>query len=78
MMIDDVKIALGITGIALDNTLTQYINEVVDFLKESGVKDEYITSGIVARGVADLWNYGGNEGKLSQYFMQRATQLSLK
>ena len=77
-MIDDVKNALGITGNALDNTLTQYINEVVDFLKESGVKDEYITSGIVARGVADLWNYGGNEGKLSQYFMQRATQLSLK
>jgi hypothetical protein len=37
-----------------------------------------ITKGIVARGVADLWNYGGAEGVLSEYFMQRAAQLSYK
>lgn len=77
-MLEKVKYALGITGTALDNTIQQYINEVMDFLEEAGVKEENITSGIVARGVADLWNYGGNEGKLSEYFMQRATQLSLK
>jgi len=77
-MLENVKYALGITGTALDNTLTQYINEVESFLTESGVKAENITAGIVARGVADLWNYGGNEGKLSPYFIQRATQLALK
>lgn len=77
-MLDQVKIALGITGINLDNTLQQYINEVIAFLVDAGVNESNITSGIVARGVADLWNYGGNEGKLSEYFMQRAAQLALK
>jgi len=32
----------------------------------------------VARGVADLWSYGAGGGKLSEYFMQRAIQLSYK
>lgn len=77
-MLTDVKQALGITGDNLDNTIQQYINEVIAFLVDAGVKESNITSGIVTRGVADLWNYGGNEGKLSEYFMQRASQLSLK
>ena len=73
----DVKNALGITGTYQDNTLTVYINEVVAFLVGAGVAESNITSGIVARGVADLWNYGSGDGKLSEYFMQRAAQLSL-
>ena len=76
MMLADVKAALGITGEYQDATLQQYINEVTAFLVDSGVPNEKITPGIVARGVADLWNYGGAEGKLSPYFLQRATQLS--
>lgn len=75
-MLEDVKKALGITGEYQDATLTIYIAEVVAFLKDAGVPDNRITSGIVARGVADLWNYGGAEGKLSEYFLQRAAQLS--
>ena len=78
MMLDDVKKALGITGNYQDLTLQGYIDEVVSFLKDAGVLEKNITSGIVARGVADLWNYGGGEGKLSPYFLQRATQLSYK
>lgn len=74
----DVKNALGITGDYQDNTLQVYFDEVVDFLKDAGVKPSNITKGIVARGVADLWNYGGSEGKLSPYFLQRATQLAYK
>lgn len=74
----NVKTALGITGTYQDATLQIYINEVVDFLKNAGVAEALITDGIVARGVADLWNYGAGEGKLSEYFMQRATQLSYK
>lgn len=74
----NVKTALGITGTYQDATLQIYINEVVNFLKNAGVAEALITDGIVARGVADLWNYGAGEGNLSEYFMQRATQLSYK
>lgn len=74
--LDDIKNALNITGTYQDETLTIYMNEVVDFLKKAGV--ENITTGIVARGVSDLWNYGGAEGKLSDYFIQRASQLALQ
>lgn len=74
----DVKNALGITGDYQDETLKVYIAEVADFLIDAGVPERHITSGIVARGVSDLWNYGSGEGKLSQYFMQRAAQLSFK
>lgn len=75
-MLEKVKNALGITGTYQDDTLRVYIDEVIDFLVESGVKRSNITSGIVSLGVADLWNYG--EGKLSSYFIQRATQLAYK
>lgn len=74
-MLELVKAALGITGDYQDDTLQQYINEVIAFLTDAGVDRLNITVGIVARGVADLWNYGGAEGKLSEYFMQRAAQL---
>lgn len=77
-MLAKVKSALGITGSYHDNTLTEYIDEIISFLEEAGLKPNNITSGIVARGVADLWNYGAGEGKLSDYFMKRATQLSYK
>lgn len=77
-MLEDIKNALGITGSFQDATLTVYMNEVIAFLKDAGVKQSNITAGIVARGVADLWNYGAGEGKLSSYFIQRASQLALK
>ena len=77
-MIDDVKNALGVTGNYQDNTLNQYITEVEAFLIDAGVPKAKITSGIVSRGVADLWNYGAGEGKLSPYFVMRASQLALK
>lgn len=77
-MLTDVKNALGITGDYQDATLTEYINEVIGFLTDAGVSAKNITSGIVARGVSDLWNYGSGEGRLSSYFIQRATQLSYK
>lgn len=74
----DIKNALGITGDYQDDTLQVYFDEVVAFLVDAGVKQSNITKGIVARGVADLWNYGAGEGQLSQYFLQRATQLAYK
>ena len=77
-MLTKVKNALGITGDYQDDTLEVYIDEVIEFLVESGVKEKNITSGIVTRGVADLWNYGEGDGKLSSYFIQRAIQLAYK
>lgn len=74
----DIKDALGVTGDYQNNTLQIYMNEVVAFLTDAGVKQSNITAGIVARGVADLWNYGAGEGKLSVYFKERAAQLSYK
>lgn len=76
--LNDVKKALNITGTYQDATLLIYIDEVIAFLNDAGVSSANITSGIVARGVSDLWNYGAGEGKLSEYFMMRASQLALK
>ena len=60
-----------------DDTLTQWIEEVVSVLIAAGVPREKITVGIVARGVSDLWTYDSGAAKLSEYFWQRAAQLSL-
>ena len=77
-LLDDVKIALGVTGNYQDNTLNAYITEVKAFLVDAGVAEANQTSGVIARGVADLWQYGAGEGKLSSYFIMRASQLALK
>lgn len=76
--LENVKNAIGVTGEHLDATLQVYFDEVVDFLTDAGVKPQNITTGIVARGVTDLWSYGTGEGKLSPYFLQRAAQLAFK
>lgn len=77
-MLESVKAALGIEGTYQDTTITEYINEVKAFLIRAGVRESDITPGVVSRGVADLWSYGAGGGKLSEYFMQRATQLSYR
>ncbi len=77
-MLTSVKKALGIEGTYQDDTISEYILEVVGFLTDAGVSEANITAGIVARGVSDLWSYGSGNGKLSEYFMQRAVQLSYK
>lgn len=77
-MLAGVKNALGIGGNYQDNTISEYIEEVLDFLEGAGVNVSTVKPGLVARGVSDLWNYGSGGGKLSEYFMQRATQLSYK
>ena len=80
-LLTQVKSALGITGDFLDDTLTVYVYEVKSFMKDAGVEDNVINSaaavGCIARGVADLWNYGSGNAKLSDYFVQRVMQLRL-
>lgn len=79
-LLDKVKRMLGITGDYQDETLTEYITEVKEYLKDAGVSETIIESevaaGVIARGVSDLWNYG--TGKLSGYFYQRVSQLAYK
>lgn len=81
-MLETVKNMLGITGTYQNNTISAYIDEVKQFMLDGGVDESIVNSissaGVVARGVADLWNYGSGEGKLSQYFIQRVTQLAYK
>ena len=80
-VLTDVKNALGITGNYQDGSLNVYINDIKDYLKKAGVSENVIDSqasaGIISRGVADLWNYGAGEGKLSLYFYDRCAQLAL-
>lgn len=75
-----VKNALGVTGTYQDATLTVYINEVLDYIRGAGFKGEITAAsvGVIARGVADLWNNSSGQTQLSQYFHERVTQLALR
>lgn len=81
-MLEKVKNMLGITGSYQDDTIQGYIDEVMQFLIEGGVSEQVVKAdtsvGLIARGVADLWNYGSGGASLSQYFYQRVTQLAYK
>lgn len=79
-MISGVKSALGITGSAMDTTISVYIDEVTDYMRGAGVLPERIAAsvGVVARGVNDLWNNDSGNGKLSPYFYDRVSQLVLR
>ena len=78
-LLSAIKNTLNISGAHFDITLKLYIDEVKAYLTSAGVYAEVIGStlavGCIARGVADLWNYGNGDTKLSEYFYQRATQL---
>lgn len=75
-----VKNALGVTGTFQDATISVYIDEIVDYMTNAGVSASLITAsvGVIARGVADLWNNSAGDGKLSPYFHERVIQLVLK
>lgn len=84
-LLNKVKVALGNIPSHLDDTISLYIDEVIEYLLTIGVSKELINlenneisnkcSGCIIRGVADLWNYGNGDTKLSEYFYQRADQL---
>lgn len=74
-----VKNSMNISGEHFDDTLKLVIEEVKAYLLSAGVNARVLGStlavGCIARGVADLWNYGNGDTKLSEYFYQRAEQL---
>ena len=78
-LLSKVKRSLNIMGEQFDETLRLYIDEVKLYLESAGVDPAVLGStlavGCIARGVADMWNYGNGDTKLSEYFYQRAEQL---
>lgn len=80
--LEDVKAMIGITGTYQDKTVNGYAKEAISYMVDAGVKADIARGvgavGVVARGVADLWNYGSGEGKLSPYFKERVIQLAYK
>lgn len=82
-MLEHVKASLGQAGNDYINPVLQpYIDEVREYLQDAGIPEAVTNTrsfgGIVARGVADLWNYGAGDAALSPYFHERAAQLALK
>ena len=77
-----VKTALGISGDFQNETLTFYIDEVINELVDAGVARIIAESdaavGCIALGVNDLWNYSSGGVKHSEYFYKRMIQLSMK
>lgn len=78
-----VKTALGMNGSNYqDETLSVYIDEVLEFMIDAGVQREVAEStaavGCIAIGVNDMWNYSSGGVRFSDYFKSRVVQLSLK
>ena len=75
-----VKTALGFNGSNYqDETISLYINEIIEELVDAGVKKEVAEStaavGCIAVGVNDLWNYTSGGVKHSDFFNRRLIQL---
>lgn len=77
-ILQKVKSVNGITGNYHDEALKVYINETKTYMVEAGITESVLNSdmsaGAIVRGVTDLWL----NGKLSEYFYQRVTQLKYK
>ena len=79
ILVEEIKIRLGITGNYHDELLARFADDVKAFMVSGGVPKAVVESdisvGVIARGVADLWNLGAGDGKFSQVFFQRLGQL---
>ena len=77
-----VKTALGIEHDYQDETLSFYIDEVIEELVDAGVQrgvaDSAAAVGCIAIGVNDLWNFSSGGVKHSPAFERRLVQLATK
>jgi hypothetical protein len=80
-LLNAVKEAMLISGDAHDKALSRYIDEVKAYMVAAGVPtvtvESDVATGIITRGVIDLWNLGAGEAQLSSYFRERVIQLAL-
>ena len=80
-LVKAIKLARGMTGEFEDQDarLKIEIDEVIGLMVDGGISQEIADSeasaGVIARGIEDI-KY--NNGKLSEYFWQRAIQLAYK
>lgn len=76
------KAGIGIYVSYQDKTLRPYFNDVVKFILNAGVSEDTVlresSVGLISRGLSDLWQYGAGEGRLSEYFKERAVQMTLQ
>lgn len=81
-LLKEIKDRLSITDDFHNDLLNGFATDTKDYLRSAGVKDAVIESeksiGVIARGVADLWNFGSGDGKFSEVFYQRAIQLTFE
>lgn len=81
-LLNEVKIRLSLTGEYHDPLIKGFIEDVIAYMSDAGVPDEVFTDsasiGCIARGVADLWNYGSGDGEFSKVFKERTIQLCFK
>lgn len=74
-----VKTRLSLTGNYHDNLITALITDVKEYVTSAGANAESDAAvGVIARGVADLWNFGSGDGKFSEVFYQRVSQLVIE
>lgn len=75
-LVNAVKEGIGTGPNYPSGVIEHYIGEVKAYLAAAGVPETIMNSdeitGIIVRGVDDLWNHGC----LSEYFYQRVIQLS--
>ena len=80
-LVEEIKTRLGLTGDYHDALIGSLAEDVKAFMLDGGISQEVIDSeravGCIARGVADLWNYGSGDGHFSEVFFQRIIQLSM-
>lgn len=78
-LVEAVKLARGMTGNfeAQDNQLNSEIDMVIGLMVDGGISQKVAnleaSAGVIAKGIEDI-KY--NNGKLSEFFWQRAIQLA--
>lgn len=78
-LVTAIKTRLGLTGTFHDNLLAALAQDVKEYLTSAGADAESSAAvGVIARGVADLWNFGSGDGKFSEVFYQRVSQLVIE
>ena len=80
-LLEKIKKVLGVTGTFNNSAISLLATDVKYYLIDAGVNEVAVNSeaavGVIARGVADLWNLGSGTVNLSPYFKERAAQLAL-
>ena len=76
---EEIKTRLLITGEYHDRMIDALAQDVKDYLTSAGADVESEAAvGVIARGVADLWNVGAGDGRFSEVFYQRVGQLAIE